>query len=234
MKNLIGVFAPTNRILSSFKVLMLLVLLAIGFTSCKDRSKSKVSPEKEFIDKSNLCNSQLSSDIGGGKSSKGGLQKSFVIVGCQTPPRHIYGMYSISEIGGGKNSNGGLGKTSVTGGRGIQGTTSDYAVSDIGGKGTSIGTGQIISVNKLTLSDIGGKGGKGTSTGGVYTITEIGRNSSINTISRNIADIGGRQTNTTGNFALSDTFGRKGTSTDIANFTKVKYVHSKIYCNELD
>lgn len=136
MKNLIGATAPTNRVLKSFKILMLIVLVAIGFTSCKDQSKKEVSSETELIAKSNLKH----------------LESNFEIGGNQASPRRVCEIYSTNEIGGGKNSTGGLQLTSDIGGR--------------GGKGTSSGTGQLTSITDI--------GGRSTSTTGNYVFNDIG------------------------------------------------------------
>lgn len=193
MKNLIGAIAPTNRVLGSFKMLMLIIMVAIGFTSCKDQSKSEVSPKTELIGKTDfeklesnleiggnqtggrrLCHFEKSFDIGGGTG--GQERRNFDIGGAgvgQVPLRRICNVYSKAEIGGGKNSTGGL-----------------QIASDIGGKGTSTSTGQISSYNQF---DIGGKGGRGTSSGGEYYSSEIG----------------GKSTSTTGNYALNVIEGKR-------------------------
>lgn len=246
MKNLFGAAAPTNRVLKSFKMLMLIVLVAIGFTSCNDQSKSEVSPKTELLEKTDLeklasnpeiggnqtgsrrfCHFQKSFDIGGGtggqerrnfdiggssagqvpprricdlclgydvknKSTIGGqgTTKSYSDIGGNqsVPPRRICNVYSKTEIGGGKNSTGGL----------------QIAPDIDGSKGTSTGTGQINSYNQF---DIGGKGGKGTSTGGEYYSSDIGGRST--TEEYTISDIGGKSTSTTGNFTLNDIEGKK-------------------------
>ena len=231
MKNLIGAYAPTNRILISFKMLMLIVLLAIGFASCKDQSKSEVSTETELIAKSNFQNSEKSFDIGGQGiprtfcdiGGNGGQERRNIAIGgnqtgtrryCELcigqevektseiggqsttrsysdiggnqapPPRRICEVYYTSEIGGCKNSNGGLEKASDTGGRGSQGITGEY-----------------------TIFDIGGKGGKGTSTGGEYYSSDIGGRSTTGEYS--ISDIGGRSTSSTGNYTLNVSEGKR-------------------------
>ena len=198
MKNLIGAVAPTNRVLVSFKFLMLIVLVAIGFTSCKDQSKSEVSPETELIAKADLQGAQSNFDIGG---NGGQERRNFDIGGIgggQTPPRRICEMYSTKEIGGGKNSNGCLEKPSDTGGRGNQGTTGEYAVSDIGGRNTN-------STGNYTSNDIGGgTGGKGTSsdTGQIESPDDF-----------DDLDTGGSKgTNTnTGEYSFADTGGKNST-----------------------
>lgn len=215
MKNLIGAIAPTNRILGSFKFLMLIVLVAIGFTSCKDQSKSEVSPETELIAKADLQGAQSNFGIGG---NGGQERRNFDIGGIgggQTPPRRICEMYSTKEIGGGKNSNGGLEKPSDTGGRGNQGTTGEYAVSDIGGRNTN-------STGNYTSNDIGGRG---TNTGtGEYSISDIGGGTGGKGTSSDTGqidssddwddiDTGGRGTSTnTGEYSFADTGGKNSTS----------------------
>ena len=224
MKNLIGAIAPTNRILGSFKFLMLIVLVAIGFTSCKDQSKSEVSPETELIAKTDFQNSEDRFDIGGQGTPRkfcdiggngGQERRNFDIGGIgggQTPPRRICEMYSTKEIGGGKNSNGGLEKPSDTGGRGNQGTTGEYAVSDIGGRGTNTGTGE------FSISDIGGgTSGKGTSsdTGQIdssddWDDLDTGGNKGTNTNTGEyfFADTGGK--NSTGGLEKPSDIGGRG------------------------
>jgi hypothetical protein len=194
MKNLIGAFAPTNRIFGSFKFLMLIVLVTIGFTSCKDQSKSEVSQETELIAKADLQGVQSNFDIGG---NGGQERRNFDIGGIgggQTPPRRICEMYSTKEIGGGKNSNGGLEKPSDTGGRGNQGTTGEYSISDIGGgtggKGTSSDTGQIDSSDDWDDLDTGGSKGTSTNTG-EYSFADTGGKNSTGGLEKP-SDIGGR------------------------------------------
>ncbi len=191
MKNLFGAVAPTNRVLRSFNFLMLIVLVAIGFTSCKDQSKSEVSTETELIAKADLQGVQSNFDIGGhGGQERRGFDIGG-IGGGQTPPRRICEVYSTKEIGGGKNSNGGLEKPSDTGGRGNQGTTGEYAVSDIGGgtggKGTSSDTGQIDSLDDF---DTGGSKGTNTNTG-EYSFADTGGKNSTGGLEKP-SDIGGR------------------------------------------
>ena len=48
MKNLLGATASTNRIFRSIKMLMLVLLMTIGFTSCDDQSNSDTLPQSEF------------------------------------------------------------------------------------------------------------------------------------------------------------------------------------------
>jgi len=228
MKNLIGAVAPTNRILGSFKFLMLIVLVAIGFTSCKDQSKTEVSQETELIAKADLQGAQSNFDIGG---NGGQERRNFDIGGIgggQTAPRRICEMYSTKEIGGGKNSNGGLEKPSDTGGRGNQGKTGDYTISDIGGRSTT---------GEYSISDIGGRnttssgnytsndiGGRGTNTGtGEYSISDIGGGTGGKGTSSDTGqidssddwddlDTGGRVTNTnTGEYSFADTGGKNST-----------------------
>ena len=194
MKNLIGADAPTNRVLRSFKILMLFVLVAIGVTSCKDQSKSKVSTETELIAKVDLQDAQSNFDIGG---NGGQERRNFDIGGIgggQAPPRRICEMYSTKEIGGGKNSTGGLEKTSDTGGRCNQGTTGEYAISDIGGgtggKGTSSDTGQIDSPDDFDDIDTGGSKGTNTNTG-EYSFADTGGKNSTGGLEKT-SDIGGR------------------------------------------
>ncbi|MBK8599635.1 MAG: hypothetical protein IPN80_02950 [Flavobacterium sp.] len=224
MKNLFGAVAPTNRVLGSFKVLMLILLVTIGFTSCKDQSKSEVSQESEFNSKTDFQNSQNSFDISGNETNT----KEFLdIGGNQVPPGGFCEPSVGKEIGkvsdiGGKNSNGGLEKPSDTGGRGNQGTTSEYTISDIGGKGTSSDTGQIDSPDDLDDLDTGGRG-TNTNTG-EYSIADIGGRSTTGEYS--ICDTGGKNSNgglenpsdtggrgnqgTTGEYTISDTGGSKG------------------------
>ena len=212
MKNLFGADAPTTSVLGSIKILMLVVLVTIGFASCKDQCKSEVSPGTELIAKTDLQDAQSNFDIGGhGGQERRGFDIGG-IGGGQTPPRRICEVYSTREIGGGKNSNGGLEKTSDTGGRGNQGTTGEYTVSgiggrnttstgnytsnDIGGRGTNTGTGE------YSISDIGGKGSKGTS-------SDTGQIDSSDNLDD--LDTGGRGANTnTGEYYTSDIGGRGG------------------------
>jgi hypothetical protein len=205
MKNLIGAVAPTNRVLVSFKFLMLIVLVAIGFTSCKDQSKSEVSQETELIAKADLQGAQSNFDIGG---NGGQERRNFDIGGIgggQTPPRRICEMYSTKEIGGGKNSNGCLEKPSDTGGRGNQGTTGEYAVSDIGGRNTN-------STGNYTSNDIGGRG---TNTGtGEYSISDIGGGTGGKGTS---SDTG--QIESPDDFDDLDTGGSKGTNTNTGEYS---------------
>lgn len=161
MKNLFGAAAPTNRVLGSFKFLMLIVLVAIGFTSCKDQSKKEVLPETELIAKSNLLDVQSNFDTGGNKGLNGELIQTSV----------------FDYDTGGKNSTGGMEKqgTSVcdTGGKGDRGTTEQFSAIETGGaKKTS---------NDYFVFDTGGSKGKGTSTTGEYFVFETGGGKSTTT-----------------------------------------------------
>ena len=138
MKNLIGAVAPTNRVLGSFKILMLIVLVAIGFTSCKDQSKPENLPETELIAKTDLHDVPSNFDTGGGKNSNGGLEKPSDTGGKGGTGTSSGGDYCVSDTGGG------------TGGRGTGTGTGDvvgyydsqYPNDTGGGKGTSSDTGQ--------------------------------------------------------------------------------------------
>jgi hypothetical protein len=153
MKNLFGANAPTNRILGSFTMLMLILLVAIGFTSCKDQSKSEVSPETELTAKVNLQGVQSNFDIEGH-----GDQKSlyFEIGGKGSKGTSSGGECTISDIGG-------------------RGTTGEYSISDIGGKNTSSTGNHTLNVTEVNrdvnlirripesfTADIGGRGTSGT------------------------------------------------------------------------
>jgi hypothetical protein len=208
MKNLFGAAAPTNRFLGSFKVLMLVVLVAIGFTSCKDQSKSKVSTETELIAKSKFQNSEDRFDIGGQGTPRkfcdiggngGQERRNFDIGGIgggQTPPRRICEMYSTKEIGGGKSSDGGLGMLN----------TLSPGTARIGGKSTGGG--------EYSTCDIGGRGSTDTSTG-QFTLCEIGGRDSgggsgnYNMPSFNTVEIDGKSTGG-GDYSTSDIGGRGG------------------------
>jgi len=202
MKNLFGAIAPTNRVLESFKFLMLVVLVAIGFTSCKDQSKFGVSTETEIIAKSDLQDAQSNfdgqgttrkfCDIGGGI---GGQERRNLAIGGsgigQTPLRRI------CDLCLGKEPE----RTSFIGG---QSTTRSY--SDIGGNQAP--PRRICDAHSKI--EIGGKGGKGTSSGGEYYSSDIGGRSTTGESS--ISDIGGRGTNTgTGEYSISDIGGKSTT-----------------------
>lgn len=212
MKNLIGAFAPTNRVLGSFKILMLIVLVAIGFTSCKDQSKSEVSPETELIVKTDLHDSQSNFDIGGGKSSDGGLEKPSDTGGRGS--QGTTGEFTISDIGG-------RGTSSDTGQIDSTDDLDDLDTGGRGGKGTSTG-------GDYNISDIGGGtgGGRGTGTG----TGEIDGQA----VPRTLTDIGGRQSGDTGNYMSNDIGGGRGTSTGPDVFSKGQYDHLKINWNEFD
>ena len=112
MKNLIGAVAPKNRVLGSFKMLMLVLLVTIGFTSCKDQFKSQVSPETELTAKRNLHDLQINFDIGGKGTGTGTGE-----IGGQSFLR------ILTDIGGRQS-----------------GGTGNYVLNDIGGvRGTSTG-----------------------------------------------------------------------------------------------
>lgn len=158
MKNLIVAFAPTNRFLGSFKFLMLIVLVTIGFASCKDRCKSDVSPETALIAKSDLQDARSNFDSGG-KNSNGGLEKSSDTGGKGTSSDigQIYVSYNLDD--------------SATGGRGNELGTGGF--SDTGGKGDS-------NTKQYSILDTGGSNG-GKSTTGDYTVFDTGGNKGTST-----------------------------------------------------
>ena len=134
MKNLIGAVAPTNRVLRSFKILMLIVLVAIGFTSCKDQSKSEDLPKTEFIAKTDLHDAPSNFDTGGGKSTNGGLDIPSDTGGKGGTGTSTSDDYCVSDTGG---------RGSGTGTGDIVGYHDSQYPSDTGGgKGTSSDTGQ--------------------------------------------------------------------------------------------
>lgn len=223
MKNLFGAAAPTNRVLKSFKMLMLIVFVAIGFTSCNDQSKSEVSPKTELLEKTDLeklasnpeiggnqtggrrfCHFQKSFDIGGGTG--GQERRNFDIGGSgagQVPPKRICDLclgYDVKN----KSTIGGLSTTrsysDIGGNQSVppRRICNVYSKTEIGGGKNSTGGLQI-------ASDIGG--GKGTSTGGEYYSSDIGGRSTTGEYT--ISDIGGKSTSTTGNFTLNDIEGKK-------------------------
>lgn len=156
MKNLIGAVAPTNRVLGSFKFLMLIVLVTIGFASCKDQSKLDVNPETELIAKSDFQDSEINFDTGG-KNSTGGLEKSSDTggKGTSSDTGQIYSFYHLEDLDtGGKGNELGTGGISDTGGsKGGKSTTGDYSNFDTGGnKGTSTTGGDYFFVQYLALS----------------------------------------------------------------------------------
>ena len=154
MKNLLGATASTNRIFRSIKMLMLVLLMTIGFTSCDDQSNSDTLPKSEFNLKSDFdesfsrCTCGLSTDgeIGGCKGIKGE---------CATLSR--------DSIGGGKSSSGILQRSStVTNEIGERKDTStgNYTSKEIGGSKDNV---IIKRESHRDSSDIGG-GGKGSTT----------------------------------------------------------------------
>jgi hypothetical protein len=219
MKNLFGAAAPTNRVLGSFKFLVLIVLVAIGFTSCKDQSKLEVSPETELTAKVNLQGVKSNFDIGG----KGGQERrNFDIGGNQTGTRRYCELCSGQEVE----------KTSEIGGQSTTRSYSDiggnqappprrickvYSNGEIGGGKNSNGglektsetggRGSQGTTGEYTISDIGGKGGKGTSTGGENYSSDIGGKSTTGEYS--ISDIGGKSSGTTGNYTLNVIEGKR-------------------------
>ena len=132
MKNLIGAVAPTNRVLRSFKILMLIVLVAIGFTSCKDQSKSEDLPKTELIAKTDLHDAPSNFDTGGGKNSNGGLEKPSDTGGKGGTGTSTGGDYSVSDTGGRGTGTGDI----------VGYYASQYPSDTGGGKGTSSDTGQ--------------------------------------------------------------------------------------------
>ena len=144
MKNLFGAVAPTNRVLGSFKVLMLILLVTIGFTSCKDQSKSEVSSESELISKSGFQGTESIMDIGGNQVPPGGFceQRSnqkgheFSTIGGG---KDDIGDYTIFNIGGGKDPIGGPGKHDILSSNTIEisrkSILREYTISAIGGRG---------------------------------------------------------------------------------------------------
>lgn len=157
MKNLIGAFAPTNRFLRSFNFLMLIVLVTIGFASCKDQSKSDVSPETALIAKSDFQDSQSNFDTGGkGTSSDiGQIYVSYNLDDSATGGRgNELGTGGFSDTGGKGDSNTKQYSILDTGGsNGGKSTTGDYTVFDTGGnKGTSTTGGDYFFVQYLALS----------------------------------------------------------------------------------
>jgi hypothetical protein len=207
MKNLIGAVAPTNRVLGSFKFLMLIVLVAIGFTSCKDQSKKEVSPETELIAKSVLQDVQSNFDTGGGKNSNGGIEKPSDTggKGTSSDTGQLYSVYNSENLDTGGRGNelgkGGISDTGGSKGRGTS-TTGDYHSFETGGKGTRSTSSDIVQTTSFdSLDDYdtgGGSKGKGTSTTGDY----------------HSSDIGGRSTNPTGNYNLVTIGGDKSTSSN--------------------
>jgi len=146
-------------------------------------------PSRRFCE---LCVG-LSSDIGGQ-----GTTRSYSDIGGNQapPPRRVYKAFANREIGGGngtssdtgqissslgvaifdtvrvtiggKSSDGGLGKLTTT--------IDEYSILDIGGRGSDTGTGQKSATNGVVIlsnskSDIGGR-----STGGEFTVSDIGGN----------------------------------------------------------
>lgn len=154
MKNLFGAVASTHRIFSSIKMLMLVLFMTIGFTSCDDQSNSDILPKSEFNLKSDFdesfsrCTCGLSTDgeIGGCKGIKGE---------CATLSR--------DSIGGGKSSSGTLQRSSTQTNE-IDGrkdtSTGNYSSKEIGGSKDNI---IIKRESHRDSSDIGG-GGKGSTT----------------------------------------------------------------------
>lgn len=177
MKNLIGAVAPTNRFLGSFKILMLIVLVTIGFVSCKDQSKLDVNRETVLIAKSDFQDSESNFDTGG-KNSNGGLEKSSDTggKGTSSDTGQIYSFYNLEDLDtGGRGNELGTGGISDTGGSKGKGTSTDgeYFVSDIGGKKNP-------SFGKYTSNDTGGSNG-GKSTTGDYSNFDTGGNKGTST-----------------------------------------------------
>ena len=144
MKNLIGAAAPTQRIFRSFKFLMLVVLVTFGFTSCKDQTKSNVSPESEFTTKSDFQEAESITDIGGNQVPPGGFcecasnpnaDKTVTIGGIKDDT----GQLAFFDIGGGKDAGGGPGKHDILSPSSSEisrkSSTLVYAFSAIGGRG---------------------------------------------------------------------------------------------------
>lgn len=144
MKNLFGAAAPTQRIFISFKLLMLVLLLTFGFTSCKDQSKSNVSPQSELIATSDFQDAEGIMVIGGNSVPPGGFHefpsntnfdKTVTIGGIKDDT----GQLVFFEIGGGKDASGGPGKHDILSPSSLEisrkNTSIVYAFSAIGGRG---------------------------------------------------------------------------------------------------
>ena len=193
MKNLIGAVAPKYRVLKSFKFLMLIVLVAIGFISCNDQFKSQVSKETQSIAKSNFQDSQSNFDTGG-KNSTGGIEISSDTggKGTSSDTGQIYVSYNLEDTETGGRGNGlGTGGISDTGGKNSTSGLEKHILllSDTCGKGDIVTTGNLFT----------GGNGKGTS-------TDIGQ---LN------YDTGGNKgdKSTTGDCSIVDTGGKDGKAT---------------------
>jgi len=199
MKNLFGAVASTHRIFSSIKMLMLVLFMTIGFTSCDDQSNSDILPKSEFNLKSDFdesfsrCTCGLSTDgeIGGCKGIKGE---------CATLSR--------DSIGGGKSSSGTLQRISTQTNE-IGGSKDNVIIkweshrdsSDIGGGGKATST--------TLKGDIGGRNGTGTSSGGEFQISDIGGRTTNTSDVHSDLDIGGRKGIDTGNLTFADIGGSR-------------------------
>lgn len=148
MKNLFGAVAPTLSIFRSFKVLMLLLLVTIGFASCENQSKLEILPQTDLTAKNDLPDVQTDFDIGGRNDTSTGnytindVGDKSISPTLENRPVMSIGSYNdiecdteyvIAEIGG-RDSSGGLGSLSFLeiGGRGGTGTgLIDFSLSSI-------------------------------------------------------------------------------------------------------
>ncbi len=153
----------------------------------------------------------LSSDIGGQ-----GTTRSYSDIGGNQspPPRRIYKVYADKEIGGGKGTSSDTGQISYSSGIAVL----DTVKVTIGGKDSSGGLGKYSSavgfqnsIDHKSILEIGDR-----STGGEYTISDIGGNRIPSTslleiggqgCPRQFSEIGGSQTPTR---SLSDIGGNQG------------------------
>lgn len=158
MKNLFGVISPKNKVVMSINIVVLTLFIVFGFTSCKDQCKHEVADESQLISKSDLCDCQSNFDIGGGKNYPGGLENStnYSRNDFLENSKFCYDDLVVNPV--------------------YPNQTCDFTDAEIGGGKTSKG-------GLENHIDIGGKGGKGTSNGGVYVSTAKSE-STINTVTR--------------------------------------------------
>ena len=139
-------------------------------------------------------------DIGGGKSSDGGLGVGQILPIVQLTDKTQCIFAYLGDTGGGSK-----GTSTDTG-------QMDGDDLDIGGRGTNTGTGQFYPIAR----DTGGRGGQGTSTGGDLDLPDDyddydtgGRGASTNTGEYALTDIGGKSTG--GDATNPDTGGKNST-----------------------
>ena len=141
MKNLIGAVAPTLSIFKSFKTLMLILFLTIGFASCKNKSNTEVLPQTDLNATINLHDAQTDFDIGGRNDTSTGNYATNDIGGRSTEPTVESKPF-----------------TSVNSENNVE-HDAKYVFTDIGGRDSGGGLGNV------PIFEIGGRGGTCTDTG---------------------------------------------------------------------